>query len=139
MAGLFALFSATSGLLDKLTAANSIREDQVALFVRQLLGALQEMHNRKIVHLDLKPETVLLKDDQIKLADFGQSRRLLKGKPTYGVVGSPDFVSPEIVNAQPVTLATDLWSVGSLTYVLYVRNLVKAGARTVILFELLVG
>uniref|UniRef100_A0A914WDR8 Muscle M-line assembly protein unc-89 n=1 Tax=Plectus sambesii TaxID=2011161 RepID=A0A914WDR8_9BILA len=110
--------NATSGLLDKLTATDSVREDQVALFVRQLLDALQEMHNRKIVHLDLKPETILLKDDQIKLADFGQSRRLLKGKPTYGVVGSPEFVSPEIVNSQPVTLATDLWSVGSLSYVL---------------------
>lgn len=119
MAGLFALFSATSGLLDKLTSADSIREDQVALFIRQLLGALEEMHNKKIVHLDLKPETILLKDDQIKLADFGQSRRLLRGKPTYGTVGSPEFVSPEIVNQQPVTLATDLWSVGALTYVLY--------------------
>uniref|UniRef100_A0A183FNI3 Protein kinase domain-containing protein n=1 Tax=Heligmosomoides polygyrus TaxID=6339 RepID=A0A183FNI3_HELPZ len=36
----------------------------------------------------------------------------------YSISGTPEFVSPEIVNGYPLTLATDLWSVGTLTYVL---------------------
>jgi len=44
------------------------------IFVKQLLTALAYMHSRGIVHLDLRPEVILLQDDHLRLADFGQSR-----------------------------------------------------------------
>lgn len=47
--------------------------------------------------------------DQIKLTDFGLSRRLRRDRPTYGVLGAPEFVSPEVVAQKPVSLATDMW------------------------------
>lgn len=47
--------------------------------------------------------------DQIKLTDFGLSRRLRRDKQTYGTVGAPEFVAPEIVQQKPVSLATDMW------------------------------
>ncbi|KAK0423251.1 hypothetical protein QR680_008047 [Steinernema hermaphroditum] len=95
------------------------REEQVQIFMRQLLAALQYMHNKKIAHLDLRPEAVLLQDDHIRLADFGQSRRLMAGKIKGDIQGSPEFVSPEIASCKDnVTLATDMWSAGVLTYVL---------------------
>ncbi|WKX89594.1 hypothetical protein Q1695_008892 [Nippostrongylus brasiliensis] len=94
------------------------RERMVQIFVRQLLLALKHMHDMRIAHLDLRPETILLQDDKLKLADFGQSRRLLRGLITGKIQGSPEFVSPEIVRGYPLTLATDMWSTGTLTYVL---------------------
>uniref|UniRef100_A0AC34Q288 Protein kinase domain-containing protein n=1 Tax=Panagrolaimus sp. JU765 TaxID=591449 RepID=A0AC34Q288_9BILA len=94
------------------------REEEVQIFVKQLLTALQYMHDRNIVHLDLRPEVVLLQDDHLKLADFGQSRHLLAGKVHGEIQGSPEFVSPEIALGEMVTLSTDMWSVGVLTYVL---------------------
>ncbi|KIH50330.1 hypothetical protein ANCDUO_19592 [Ancylostoma duodenale] len=45
----------------------------VQIFVRQLLLALKHMHDMRIAHLDLRPETILLQDNKLKLADFGQS------------------------------------------------------------------
>ncbi|KAF7636564.1 hypothetical protein Mgra_00003955 [Meloidogyne graminicola] len=96
------------------------REEQVQIFVKQLLTALAYMHSRGIAHLDLRPEVILLQDDHLRLADFGQSRRLINGKLMGGAIKSnPEFVSPEIVaGTEPVTLAADMWSVGALTYVL---------------------
>ena len=76
------------------------------------------MHHRNIAHLDLRPEVVLLQDDHLKLADFGQSRHLLAGKAHGEIHGSPEFVAPEVAKGELVTLAADMWSVGVLTYVL---------------------
>lgn len=85
-------FSADRSLLDSLVAAPALtitdeygddatapvsgknREDQVRVFVKQLLTALQYMHHRNIAHLDLRPEAILLQDTHLRLADFGQSR-----------------------------------------------------------------
>uniref|UniRef100_A0A0R3PB19 Protein kinase domain-containing protein n=1 Tax=Angiostrongylus costaricensis TaxID=334426 RepID=A0A0R3PB19_ANGCS len=111
-------FSATGALLDSLAHPGVAigepegvdRERLVRVFIRQLLLALKHMHDMRIAHLDLRPETIMLQDDKLKLVDFGQSRRLLRG--------TPEFVSPEIVRGYPLTLATDMWSVGTLTYVL---------------------
>uniref|UniRef100_A0A914E3E1 Protein kinase domain-containing protein n=1 Tax=Acrobeloides nanus TaxID=290746 RepID=A0A914E3E1_9BILA len=94
------------------------REDQVRVFIKQLLTALQYMHHRNIAHLDLRPEVILLQDDHLRLADFGQSRHLLRGKASGDIKGSPEFVPPEVVLGKTVTLAADMWSSGVLAYVL---------------------
>ncbi|CAB3407314.1 unnamed protein product [Caenorhabditis bovis] len=99
-------------------ASRADRETCVRVFVRQLLLALKHMHDMRIAHLDLRPEAILLQDDKLKLADFGQSRRLLRGLICGEIKGSPEFVSPEVVRSYPLTLATDMWSCGVLVYVL---------------------
>ncbi|KAJ1353882.1 hypothetical protein KIN20_010652 [Parelaphostrongylus tenuis] len=118
--------NATGALLDSLAhpgvaigePEGDDRERLVRVFTRQLLLALKHMHDMRIAHLDLRPETIMLQDDKLKLVDFGQSRRLLRGLITGTIQGTPEFVSPEIVRGYPLTLATDMWSVGTLTYVL---------------------
>lgn len=47
--------------------------------------------------------------DQIKLVDFGLSRKLRRDRDTYGTLGAPEFVPPEIVLQRPVSLASDMW------------------------------
>ncbi|VDP21671.1 unnamed protein product [Onchocerca flexuosa] len=72
--------SANRSLLDSLISSPAIKtehvanERQVQIFVKQLLCALKCMHDKKIAHLDIKPEVILLQDDHLRLADFGQSR-----------------------------------------------------------------
>ncbi|GMS98905.1 hypothetical protein PENTCL1PPCAC_21080, partial [Pristionchus entomophagus] len=95
------------------------REALVRTFVRHLLKSLSALHARGIAHLDLRPETILLKDGRLVLADFGQSRKVdERGLITGECQGSPEFVSPEMVRGLPLSLATDLWSLGTLAYVL---------------------
>lgn len=53
-----------------------------------------------------------------KLVDFGFARRLQEGQDVRVMQGTPEFVSPEVISYEPISLNTDMWSVGVLTYVL---------------------
>uniref|UniRef100_A0A0N4ZEY7 Protein kinase domain-containing protein n=1 Tax=Parastrongyloides trichosuri TaxID=131310 RepID=A0A0N4ZEY7_PARTI len=94
------------------------KEDQVRVFVKQLLTALQYMHDRNQPHLDLRPEVVLLQDDHLCLADFGQNIHLRDGKINDSYITSPEFVAPEIVKGENAGIYSDMWSVGIMTFVL---------------------
>ncbi|HEX7146097.1 MAG TPA: serine/threonine-protein kinase [Actinomycetota bacterium] len=81
-----------------------------------LLDALEAAHRAGIVHRDLKPKNVMVREDgATKLADFGIAS--VQGDPrltaTGLVVGSPAYMAPEQVEAQPVSPATDLWALGA--------------------------
>ncbi|PIO66112.1 hypothetical protein TELCIR_12188 [Teladorsagia circumcincta] len=60
----------------------------------------------------------VMKDEECKIHSRAVKKRLLRGLITGKIQGSPEFVSPEIVRGYPLTLATDMWSAGTLTYVL---------------------
>jgi hypothetical protein len=81
-----------------------------------LLDALEAAHRAGIVHRDLKPRNVMVREDgTTKLADFGIAS--VQGDPrltaTGLVVGSPAYMAPEQVEAEPVSPATDLWALGA--------------------------
>ncbi|XP_039291704.1 death-associated protein kinase 2-like [Nilaparvata lugens] len=82
------------------------------------------MHNIHLAHLDLKPENVLVVSrlewlPHIKVIDFGLSQWLDEtGADVKTVFGTPEFVAPEVVNYDSLSLATDMWSIGVITYIL---------------------
>ncbi|XP_008543505.1 death-associated protein kinase 1 [Microplitis demolitor] len=97
-------------------------ENEAAHVVRQVLMALRHLHSHQVAHLDIKPENILLSTPppmpSIKLIDLGLSHRLVPGSELRALFGTPEFVAPEIVNYEPLSLGTDLWAVGVLTYIL---------------------
>ncbi|KAG7203548.1 hypothetical protein KM043_013598 [Ampulex compressa] len=97
-------------------------EVEAAYVVRQVLMALSHLHSHQVAHLDIKPENILLSSPppmpNIKLIDLGLSHRLVPGSEHRALFGTPEFVAPEIVNYEPLSLGTDLWAVGVLTYIL---------------------
>lgn len=112
-------------LFDYLTKHNVVKEEEVVCFIRQLLKALEYMHGVSVVHMDLKPENIVLKDTitkEIKLIDFGLSRKLEANVELRELTGTPEFVAPEVVNFDPLTCAVDMWSVGVITYVMISGN-----------------
>lgn len=52
------------------------------------------------------------------MCDFGISRLITKDTEIREIVGTPDYVAPEVLQYEPITLVTDMWSIGVLTYVL---------------------
>ncbi|XP_063596883.1 zinc finger CCCH domain-containing protein 13-like [Penaeus indicus] len=54
----------------------------------------------------------------VKLCDFEISRKLTPGREVREILGTPDYVAPEIILYEPITTRTDMWSLGVLTYVL---------------------
>ena len=57
----------------------------------------------------------------LKLIDFGLSRKIKPGEEVREMLGTPEFVSPEVVNYEPLSLSTDMWSVGVITYVEFLQ------------------
>lgn len=100
----------------------SIEELVAKRMVSQILDGLIRLHDNDIAHLDIKPQNILLTrtypDGDIKLCDFGISRRITKESEIREICGTPDYVAPEILRYDPISLATDMWSLGVLTYVL---------------------
>jgi serine/threonine protein kinase len=72
------------------------------------------------VYRDLKPENILM-DEQgyIALADFGLAKIVNTGEKANSVVGTAQYLAPEIVDRIGHTMAVDWWSFGILTYLNY--------------------
>lgn len=99
----------------------SISESLVRKMVRQILEGLVHLHDDQIVHLDIKPQNLLLTkpfpNGDIKLCDFGISRRITECE-IRDICGTPDYTAPEVLQYDPISLNTDMWSLGVVTYVL---------------------
>lgn len=92
-----------------------------ARYMRQILEGVAHMHRQNIVHLDLKPENIVCVDatgTQVKIVDLGLARLLDPKVPLKVMHGTPEFVAPEVINYEPVTFATDMWSIGVICYIL---------------------
>ncbi|XP_055297742.1 death-associated protein kinase related [Sitodiplosis mosellana] len=115
---------ATGGELQTLLdEAGSLNGHQTIICMQEVLKALQFLHKKCIAHLDLKPQNILLcgkrVEDGLKLCDFGISRIVEEtGSKVREILGTPDYVAPEVLSYEPLSLKTDIWSVGVLAYVL---------------------
>ncbi|XP_030643161.1 kalirin isoform X2 [Chanos chanos] len=109
-------------LLDYLVAHDELMEEKVAFFVRETLEALQYLHTCRVAHLDLKPENLLVDlhvpTPCVKLIDFGDAVQVSAHRYVHLLLGNPEFSAPELIQGMPVSLSTDVWSVGVLTYVM---------------------
>lgn len=88
--------------------------------LRHVLEGLQHLHERRVAHLDLKPQNLLLTagGEELLICDFGISRAIQPGAHVREILGTRDYVAPEILSYEPLSLAADIWSVGVLAYVL---------------------
>nr|XP_015811152.1 triple functional domain protein isoform X5 [Nothobranchius furzeri] len=110
-------------LLDYIVSWGNLTEEKVSCYLRNVLEALQYLHNCRIVHLDVKPENLLVSHNasgqpMVKLTDFGDAEQLNSAHYIHPLLGSPEFAPPELVLGEPVSLTSDLWSLGVVTYVL---------------------
>nr|XP_037866817.1 obscurin isoform X8 [Bombyx mori] len=108
-------------LRDGLLRVPSYPERRVASIIRQLLLGLRHMHDNSVAHLGLTIGELLLShagSDDIKICDFGLSRRIRHNELGALHYGMPEYVAPEVANGDGVSFPADMWSVGIITYIL---------------------
>ncbi|KAM6268493.1 striated muscle preferentially expressed protein kinase [Porphyrio hochstetteri] len=106
-------------LLDRMARKSSVCESEVRSYMRQVLEGICYLHQHSVLHLDIKPENLLMADsssEQVRICDFGNAQELTPEEPQYCKYGTPEFVGPEIVNQSPVSSVTDIWPVGVIAY-----------------------
>ncbi len=108
----------------------AMSEQRVAHITKQILKSLDEAHDTGVIHRDLKPSNIMLTEvhgetDFVKVLDFGVAKlvedeaRRTQAKRTRRstqFVGTPIYMSPEQVLGEPITPASDLYSLGLLVY-----------------------
>lgn len=86
-------------------------ENLVALYMSQVLQGLLYLHEQGVIHRDIKGANILTtKDGLVKLADFGVATKSNLGESS--VVGTPYWMSPEVIQLSGATTASDIWSLG---------------------------
>jgi NIMA (never in mitosis gene a)-related kinase 1/4/5 len=93
-------------------------EDDILNIFTQISLAIKHLHDRKILHRDLKSQNIFLtKNNIVKLGDFGIAKVLSHTKENVQtIVGTPYYLSPEIVENKPYNHKSDIWSLGILLY-----------------------
>lgn len=110
-------------LFTHLAAERMFSEDTTAFYVAQISSALCHLHNIGIVYRDLKPENCLLDaDGNLLLTDFGLSKVAEDGGTCKSMLGTPEYMAPEILLGQEYDYAVDWWSLGALMHDLLTGN-----------------
>eukprot|EP00986_Skeletonema_menzelii_P016656 scaffold15357_cov154-Skeletonema_menzelii.AAC.9 len=96
-------------------------EAQCAKLVKQMLSSVRYIHNKGIIHRDLKLENFLFSDldakSELKMIDFGLSKHFQFGEVHHEAVGTPYTVAPEVIRGS-YDERCDVWAVGVITYLL---------------------
>ncbi|XP_030668594.1 obscurin isoform X1 [Nomascus leucogenys] len=106
-------------LLDRLFRKGMVTEAEVKVYILQLVEGLHYLHSRGVLHLDIKPSNILMVHparEDIKICDFGFAQNITPAELQFSQYGSPEFVSPEIIQQNPVSEASDIWAMGVISY-----------------------
>jgi len=107
-------------LREEVMEQGPFKEHQAAVIIFQILDALQYMHGQQIAHRDLKPDNILFADKNkkiVKLIDFGYSKDMSVESNEQTMVGTPDYVAPEVMQGTIEDIyKLDVWSAGCVLY-----------------------
>jgi polo-like kinase 1 len=110
-------------LKELLKRRKRITELECAFYLTQTIGALKYLHERKIIHRDLKLGNLFLgKNFDIKLGDFGLAAKIEHdGERRRTICGTPNYIAPEVLDKkQGHSYEVDIWSLGVICYTLLI-------------------
>lgn len=103
-------------LFANLRRTGKYEEERAAGYARQIISAIEALHEKCIMHRDLKPENVFIAfEHTLKLGDFGWSAHSLRDKQrTY--CGTLEYLAPEVAGRMEYGRKIDIWTIGVLVF-----------------------
>ncbi len=103
-------------LRDKINTEGKLTVPEALAITSQLAGALDELHRAGLLHRDVKPEHIILRDDgKAVVVDAALAARL-RTENVFEVVGTPNYVSPEQAKGKLVSFRSDLYAIGCVLF-----------------------
>ena len=117
---------------------NYVDQVRILRIFQQVLTALQDIHAAGVIHRDLKPHNVMFREDQsLAMVDFGIAKVL--GSPGITLegtlLGTPVYMSPEVIRGQPADPRSDLYSAGVMLYQMIAKAPPFSGAAAIDIIE----
>lgn len=97
----------------------ALHKEEAISIMKQLLSAILEAHKHNIIHRDIKPQNILVKDDgTVKITDFGiaLAHNAVQLTQTDSVLGSAHYLAPEATRGEAATNQCDIYSLGIVFY-----------------------
>jgi eukaryotic-like serine/threonine-protein kinase len=107
------------GDLNKRLGGKAVPPAEALRFFRELMFALGDIHEKGILHRDLKPQNLMFRrDGSLAIVDFGIAKNIAAADRTGAgeILGTPRYMSPEQVQGRALDLRTDIYSAGVLLY-----------------------
>ena len=102
-------------LFDVLRDIGMLNKFQAQFYSASILLAVNYLHERKIVYRDIKPENIMVVTNGfIKLIDFGTAKSMKDRTDT--IIGTPDYMAPEVIMGKGYTFKVDYWSIAIMMY-----------------------
>jgi serine/threonine protein kinase len=105
-------------LAERLAREGPLPVDEVVRLAGQVGTALDTLHASELVHRDVKPSNVMLSESGAELTDFGVARGVADSVLTAPgrVVGTVDYLAPEVIRGEPAEPPADVYALGCLLY-----------------------
>lgn len=111
-------------LMDLLKKRKQLTEPEVRYFTTQIVGAVKYMHNRRVIHRDLKLGNIFFDEYfNLKIGDFGLAAVLANDRERkYTICGTPNYIAPEVLTGKHTghSYEVDIWSIGVMIYALLI-------------------
>lgn len=109
-------------LYDKLIEKNNFSELDASKILKQILNSVSYIHNNNIIHRDLKLENIMFEEKEnrnldLKIIDFGTSRKIQRNQILSSFFGTPYYMAPEIFK-KSYNNKCDIWSCGVILYII---------------------
>lgn len=107
-------YAENGSILSDIIRNGPYSEDKMKGYMKSILEGLDSVHKQGIIHNDIKAANILLNKGKALIADFGASIDTKVTKNLRTSIGSPHWMSPETASGQPVSVKSDIWSIGIL-------------------------
>ena len=113
---LFSLIQAGNPTLNK-SRIGGLQIDAASFYTANLIYIMQVLNNKDIVFRDLKPENfALASTGYLSILDFGSAKMLIGEETTNTMVGTPEYLAPEVITSKGHAKGVDIWALGIMVY-----------------------